>query len=291
MQTDKQRPARWCTVALGGIIMDENMELQQRMAPGRKVVLLAVAGLTALIVLIYLGLCIYVGASRTILPNVYAVDLALGGKTQEQAQQAVENWLNDRYADVTYTLTCGESTAVITGAAADVDGALVAQNAYMVGRTEPFLKRGAVILSHLMQGWGAVECPVTLNAEGEGQFAQALKQLSEAENVPLVETVWSVEGDSLKIVRGITGVSVDEAGMRTAVLEAMQQPGSRQVAVPTVQISPAPLDLAQVRMRMFSGTNRGKCRLCPMWSVSILMRHRHRSSLIVWRKGNADALS
>lgn len=231
--------------------MEENMEFRMP-GSGRRLALMVLGGLAALIVLAYVGLCIYVGASGTILPRVYAGNVALGGMDREQAEETVENWLDQAYADVTYVLNCGSSTVSLGGDIAAVDGAEVAQRAYMVGRSEPFFKRGAVILSHLLHGWSAVPCPVELSVEGERQLAQALDTLKAAEDVALVETVWSVDGDVLNIVRGVTGVSVDEEGARTALLEAVQMSGDRTVTVSVVETQPQPLDLNQVRDQIYA---------------------------------------
>ena len=231
--------------------MEETMEFQ---APGtgKRLALIVLGALAALVVLLYLGLCIYVGASNTILPKVYAGNVALGGMTREQAGKTMENWLAQEYSGVTYALNCGSSTVRLGGEIAAVDGAEVARQAYMVGRSEPFFKRGAVILSHLLSGWSAVPCPVVLSDAGEQQLAQALDALGASENVPLVETVWSVDGDTLSIVRGVAGVSVDEAGAEAALLEAMQLPGDRTVAVPVMETQPQPLDLDQVRDQIYA---------------------------------------
>jgi len=231
--------------------MEENMEFQTA-GTGKRLALMVFGGLAVLIVLAYVGLCIYVGASKTILPRVYAGNVALGGMDQEQAEETMQSWLKQEYTGVTYVLNCGTSTVSLNGEIAAVDGAQVAQQAYMVGRSEPFFKRGAVILSHLLHGWSAVPCPVELSDAGEQQLAQALKQLKETEDVPLVETVWSVDGDALSIVRGITGVSVDEEGTKTALLATMQLSGDRTVTVPVVQTQPQPLDLNQVRDQIYA---------------------------------------
>lgn len=120
----------------------------------------------------------------------------------------------------------------------------------MVGRSEPFLKRGAVIFAHLLGVKTMVDCPVELNDAGKQQLEQAVKQLSEAEDTPLVETVWSVDGDKLVITHGTTGVRVDKEQAEQALLMAMQHPGDREVSIPVVKTEPAPLDLQQVHARI-----------------------------------------
>lgn len=228
------------------------MEENRTMSAGKMTALAVVGGLAALILSIYLGLCIFVGASKTVLHGVYAGEIDLSAMSMEQAQQAVDAWLARQYDDVTYMLFCGESTATLQGAVAAVDGEAVARQAYMVGRAEPFLKRGAVILSHLVGRRSVVPCPVQLSAEGQVQLKRALDALSAAENVPLVETVWSVEGEMLNIVRGVTGVSVDAERAQAALLEVMQLPGDRAVEVPVIKTQPVPLDLQQLHDQIFA---------------------------------------
>jgi len=251
--------------------MEENME-HQRMDRKKKIALTVAGSLTALIIVSYLCLCIFVGASHTILPGVYAREVPLGGLTQQEAARSVEEWLERGYAQVNYELRCGDSTVRLDGSIATIDrenGA--ALDAYMVGREEPFLKRGAVILSQLLGRRRVVPCPVYLNESGEQQVAQALEELDQAENVPLVETVWSVNGDALVITRGITGISVDKEQAVAVLLEAMQQPGDRTVEVPVVRTEPVPLDLQQVHGQIYAQVadayvvrnEQGECQVIP----------------------------
>ncbi len=231
--------------------MEENMEVKG-MGNDKKMALVVSGGIVALIVLVYLGLCIYVGASRGILPGVWASQVDLGGLTQEEAASTMDSWIEQAYADAVYDLRCADSTARLNGNIAYLDSAAVAEDAYMVGRSETFLKRGAVILSHLLGGKTQVDCPVELNDSGKEQMERALLELSEAERVALVETVWTVKGDELSVVRGITGVQVDREQAMQALLEALQQPGSRTVEVSIIKTEPAPLDLQQVHTQIYA---------------------------------------
>lgn len=231
--------------------MDESMEIKHAGA-GKKSVLAILGGLVALIVLVYLGLCIYVGASHTILPGVWTKWAELSGMTREEAVSTLDTWMEQVYADVRYELTCEGSTARVNGDIARVDSEKAAEEAYKVGRSEPFLKRGAVIFAHLIGVKTMVDCPVELNDAGKQQLEQAVKQLSTAENTALVETVWSLDGDKLVIVHGTTGVQVDEEQARQALLAAMQNPGDQEVVVPVVKTEPAHLDLRQVHDQIYT---------------------------------------
>ena len=231
--------------------MEENIEVKG-LNKGKKMALAVSGGIAALILLVYLGLCIYVGASHGILPGVWASQVDLGGMTQEEAASTLDAWIEQAYADARYDLRCVDSTTRLSGNLAHLESATVAENAYMVGRSEPFLKRGAVILSHLFGGKTQVDCPVELNDSGKEQMERALQELSEAENVALVETVWTVKGDKLSIVRGITGVQVDREQAMQALLEVMQRPGDREIEVCVIKTEPAPLDLQQVHTQIYT---------------------------------------
>lgn len=229
--------------------MEENME-RRRLNAGQKAALAVSGSIAALIVLIYLGLCVYVGASHTILPGVWTVQAELSGMTREEAVSALDTWMEQAYADAQYDLTCEDSTVRLNGNLARLDSGKIAQEAYMVGRSEPFLKRGAVIFAHLIGVKTMVDCPVELNDAGKQQLEQALEQLDDAEEIRLVETVWSLDGDKLVIVHGTTGVRVDREQAGQVLLSAMQLPGDRTVTVPVIKTAPVPLDLQQVHAQI-----------------------------------------
>lgn len=226
--------------------MEEEKKELGGLSRNKKIALAVAGGLVGLIVLVYLGLCVYVGASRAILPGVWTKWAELSGMTQEEATSTLDAWVEQVYADAQYDLSCEDSVAQLSGNIARVDGEKAAEEAYMVGRSEPFLKRGAVIFAHLLGVKTMIDCPVELNDAGAVQLERAVKQLSEAEATPLVETVWSLDGDKLVITHGATGVRVDREQAEQALLAVMQHPGERNVIVPVKKTEPTPLDLQQV---------------------------------------------
>ena len=231
--------------------MEENME-RRRLSAGQKVALAVCGSIAALIVLVYLGLCIYVGGSHAVLPGVWACGVELGGMPREEVAPTMDAWVKQAYADAEYDLRCADSVVRLSGNLVYLDSAAVAWDAYMVGRSEPFLKRGAVILSHLVGGKTEISCPMVLNDAGKTQLEQALEQLNGAEGVPLVETVWAVAGDQLVITRGTTGVSVDEERALAVLEAAIQQPGRHTVEIPMRRSEPVPLDLQQVHREIYA---------------------------------------
>ena len=152
---------------MGGERKEEEKKEIGGLSRKKKIALAVAGGLVGLIVLAYLGLCIYVGASRTILPGVWTKWTELSGMTREEAVSALDAWMEQVYGDVRYDLTCEGSTARLNGDIVCVDSEKAAEEAYMVGRSEPFLKRGAVIFAHLIGVNTMVDCPVELNDAGK----------------------------------------------------------------------------------------------------------------------------
>lgn len=232
--------------------MEENLTAQQGAGKNKKRILLAAACTAGAILLIYLALCVYVGATRTVLPGVGVDELDLGGLTQEQASHAVQQWAAQRYDGVTYTLRCGGSSAQLSGKHVMVDDAVIARNAYMVGRGEPFLKRGAVILAHIFGGRTSIPARPGLDSEGVRAFELAMEQLGRAENTPLIETVWSVENYVLVVTRGVTGRTVEEEQARAELALSMTQPGDQTVEVSVINVLPQPVDFKQIHAQLYA---------------------------------------
>lgn len=238
---------------------------------GRRLALAIVAGAAAVILLAYLGLCIYAGASDRVLPGVAAGQVDLGGMSREEAATAVDRWQEQAYANTEYRLEGASSGVSIAGSLTRVDGEQVARAALDVGRSEPFLKRGAVILAQYLGGRTQVPCPVELSGEGEAQLDRALDELARTENEPLVETVWSVQGDKLVIVKGVTGKTLDRELARTVLLDAMQQPGGGGAVAPMTLAVPRVLDLQQVHSEIYAQVadayivqdEQGACQVVP----------------------------
>lgn len=99
----------------------------------------------------YLGLCGWVSASDTILPNVTAAGLDLSGMTQAEAEQAInENLSVAQQAGSGWAvgLSCDGYIGTLDGSSFQVDAASLAQASLSVGRGS-FFTGGAQYLRHL----------------------------------------------------------------------------------------------------------------------------------------------
>ena len=229
--------------------MEENNVVQTE-KKGRGMALAIVGGLAGLLLAVYLGLCVYVGASGSVLPGVSVGGARVGGMDAQQATAAIEEWAQTYFDDATYTLQCGDTSRVLSGEVVRVDAATLAENAYAVGREENFFLRGAVILGQLFGNERAVPCAAELTQEGEAKLAELLSQLAAKENTPLVETVWSVDEGTYELVvtRGITGRTLDERQAEELVLAALQDQSvmTHTLALPVTSVEPQKLDVQAI---------------------------------------------
>jgi len=212
----------------------------------RTIVLAAALGTVGILAAAYLGLCIYVGASGTILPGTYVTQVDLGGMTTQQALLAVDSAVAQAHSGVRYTLRCGNSAEEVDGSLVASDSQSAVLQAWNEGRGEIFWKQGAVILAHLAGRQFHLPCEVRLSPEGEAALAEALDRLSARESAQLVETVWTVRDDALVIVKGVTGLTLDREEAAGQVRQAVGQGRSVTVECRLERQEPEPLDLQAV---------------------------------------------
>lgn len=101
----------------------------------------------AVLLAAYLGLCGWVSASDTILPNVTAAGLDLSGMTQAEAEQAInENLSVAQQAGSGWAvgLSCDGYIGTLDGSSFQVDAASLAQASLSVGRGQ-LLHRGGPV--------------------------------------------------------------------------------------------------------------------------------------------------
>ena len=111
------------------------------------------AAILAVLLAAYLGLCGWVSASDTILPNVTAAGLDLSGMTQAEAEQAInENLSVAQQAGSGWAvgLSCDGYIGTLDGSFFQVDAASLAQASLSVGRGS-FFTGGAQYLRHLLK--------------------------------------------------------------------------------------------------------------------------------------------
>ena len=186
------------------------------------------AAILAVLLAAYLGLCGWVSASDTILPNVTAAGLDLSGMTQAEAEQAInENLSVAQQAGSGWAvgLSCDGYIGTLDGSSFQVDAASLAQASLSVGRGS-FFTGGAQYLRHLFgaaQDRGADQ--VQLTEAGRTELERQLQAADSALGSGGSEDGYTadLEAGTLTLVKGHTHRSVDRQGAEEAVKSAYAQ--------------------------------------------------------------------
>ena len=186
------------------------------------------AAILAVLLAAYLGLCGWVSASDTILPNVTAAGLDLSGMTQAEAEQAInENLSVAQQAGSGWAvgLSCDGYIGTLDGSSFQVDAASLAQASLSVGRGS-FFTGGAQYLRHLFgaaQDLGADQ--VQLTEAGRTELERQLQAADSALGSGGSEDGYTadLEAGTLTLVKGHTHRSVDRQGAEEAVKSAYAQ--------------------------------------------------------------------
>ena len=156
--------------------MDQENKQGKRVAStkGKKAALIA-GGAAAVVLCAYAGLCAWVGSSDAILNHVSVGGVDVGGMTQSQASQALEDSMSQAKGAMEVDLSYGTWQGVLSGSAAQLDAQACAQAAWEVGR-ENFLLQGGAYLSHLMGGAQDIDPVVTWTQSGESELNALLDE-------------------------------------------------------------------------------------------------------------------
>jgi len=179
------------------------------------------AGVAGVLIAGYLGLCAYVGTGSTILPNVEIGGVSVGGMSPEQAQAALEERVESHMGGTAVGLRCGEWSGEYTGGAA-VDGGASVEEAMAEGR-ESFPLQGVQFLRHLLGGKSQLDLALSLDEAGERQLDRLLDEADRAVGGGVTLPTWQVEGDTLQVTRGVTGVAVLREQAKQQVLDALNE--------------------------------------------------------------------
>lgn len=203
--------------------------------------------LCSILVLIVAGFFAYVtyGAlnCRVILPNVYAYGVNLGGMSPAEAEAAMIARLEAPGSGVTLNFP-NESVMELTHSdfLRDYDPAAAAEEAWDYGRLN-----GRV--SPLKYAFGLAGSVELYPGSADGIDGEALKAAISRKaadiNSTLVEGAYSVNGSSLTIIKGASGILLDEDEIYRLARSAFEN-GESSAEYEPLESAPHPLDLDDI---------------------------------------------
>ena len=188
---------------------------------GGKIAIIAAAVLVAAAVGGYLGLCAYVSGGDTILPNVTASGVELGGLSQGEAQEKLEREGAARFTGQTVSFSYPGGTAQVQGTGIEIDTATVATAAYRQGREKGFLGGGAAYLGAMLGG-AEIDAPIRFSPEGEKELASLVASIEDHLTQKVEQTSYQVKGNALVLVKGVSGMTIETGSIKDDLLSAFR---------------------------------------------------------------------
>ncbi|MBR6521147.1 MAG: VanW family protein [Oscillospiraceae bacterium] len=180
---------------------------------------------------------------QTILPNVHAYGVDVGGMTVSEAKTAIRAKLEDPADGVRISFTGGAAMEfTIADTVSGYDAAAAAEKAWNYGR-----RSGSVIpLRFAMSFVGAREVfPAAANGINGEALRNSISKKAAAINSTLVEGAFSVNGSSLTIIKGASGVLLDEDEVYRCVRTAFEQ-GLHDIGYTPIENAPQPLTVDDI---------------------------------------------
>ncbi|MCD7948049.1 MAG: VanW family protein [Oscillospiraceae bacterium] len=215
----------------------------------RKYTILIAAVIVAVVV-VYLCLCAYVSASSAVLPRTSTQGIALGGLTQEEALQKLDESAAEMFAgrEITFAVDLGDGeahTLTVSGDSISLNIEEAAEEAAQTGREGSFLTRGASLLKALFVG-NQLKPDVTFS--DDSQIEDLFNNLTQELALGVVETSYERVGDDLVIHKGSAGQGFQIEEIKAQILDAFRADSVDNPAFtvyPTV-IDPQPCTLEEI---------------------------------------------
>lgn len=169
----------------------------------------------AVAVVVFVGLDVALSAGR-VHPGVHIGALAVGGKTQQEAAQAVASYVTERSAAPVTVSANGVSWDVTASAVAlSVDATALAGDAYSVGRGD-----AASVIAGRVRAWlVGVEVPLRLSCD-EAAMDALVATINETVATPAVDAGVKVDGDRVTRIDPADGTGVNAGEARGPILDA-----------------------------------------------------------------------
>lgn len=220
-----------------------------------------IGGIVALIVVLYLLLCLWASSRSTIFPNVSVNGIHIGGLTTTEAAQKLNDSLAQAQADTTLTLTYGVNEAVLPTRnllSYDASTAELALHDVKGG----FLASGFNLVSHLLGSSDEITAVCALNAQGEADLRTAIDELNTYVDGAVTPASYQMTDAGLQLTQGVSGYTIDADKTIVAVSDAIQSSAvsatssgtaakSTEIPLSTVRSAPEALNISAIHDEIY----------------------------------------
>ena len=191
--------------------------------------------------------CVLCAAAKTgrILPGTSVNGVDVGGMTEEEASQLLEERLSGQFdGDRLFVDAEGTTYQVMLTPALGYDTAGTALKLQNRVSDSFFLARGWMWLSARISGHAVKLHPYV---EDEDALRQALSDCGLLGLTTTVETTWTSDGTQLVLTKGTTGFAVNEEELTQQIRDALAKGDwTDHISCPVTETAPAALDLQAV---------------------------------------------
>lgn len=220
---------------------------------GKRKLWIGVGIAVAVVLAIYLVLCVMPGRGNTFYKGTSVNGIEIGGMTKEEAQTLLETELEGMTSvnEVEYsTLELRPEVEGVEPYHVDLsesltfDVAALVDQAYAHDRGGLFLSRGVRYLMAAMAG--GQDYTVLPHAVSEEAVAQALEQSGILELNTTVETAWQLQEETLDVTMGTSGHVVDSDALVKQIMERTAEGNYEPITCPLIEQTPQPVTGEQI---------------------------------------------
>ncbi len=153
----------------------------------------------------YIGACAWAAGRDTILPNVSVAGIDVSNMTVEQAENAIEDRIEQRGCNVSFALKYEDIEESLTADQLAIDTAQSAQDAWDIGHGN-FFTGGTRLVGHMLGMSG--EVPLSL-PEDDPALTDLMDRMKERINAAAGDQGYQVDGFQLVMTKGTPVATVD----------------------------------------------------------------------------------
>nr|QGT51003.1 hypothetical protein Firmicute1046_0790 [uncultured Firmicutes bacterium] len=183
----------------------------------------------------------YVNAYDKIYPGVVVSEIALGGKTREEAGALLSERYSGAVAQNTLQVTCeGESVTLnLTELGAEIDVDSTVENAYQAGRAGGLLQKANAFLNG---SFHKTEMDAVTLLD-EAALIEQINALAAPFETPKTDYTYELKGNTLTVRKGSGGVEVDRRDAIARIKHEIDVLRFDSVALHPEPVEPEPLDV------------------------------------------------
>lgn len=218
------------------------------------IVLIVAAVILAIVIIAAAAFMIYVGTMDTIYPNVYIAGTNVGGMTQEEATEALEQRVELLYGSSTLTVELPDRTIEFPPELvnATLDAGEAVQSAWEFGRYGGLFSRVSTYLKAMRS-----DTAFTVNAGlaiDEAAIQAHIAEIAEEAHVDMVKSVADVHKDEdyIEVTIGTTGVDIDQEALYETVAAAILEVNFEPISFPYTETAYPALDLSSIYNTLYT---------------------------------------